>query len=177
MKLNLTTTMALVAAPLVLLGGVLVSTTTAGADQSRRCSNQTLYGSYGFAITGVILGPNLELRGLAMQRYDGHGNITQVDRIVENGIPREPEWTAGREGITSIRTAPDRRYITTPGKSIPDAAAFRRGQSGPGDRSGRGRERRYGGRQEGGLTYGLRSAVLRSTVYGLRSTVVCGSAL
>jgi hypothetical protein len=119
MKLNLTTTMALVAAPLVLLGGVLVSTTTAGADQSRRCSNQTLYGSYGFAITGVILGPNLELRGLAMQRYDGHGNITQVDHIVENGIPREPEWTAGTGRYHVNQDCTGSAVLTTPGNPFP----------------------------------------------------------
>jgi hypothetical protein len=66
------------------------------AETSRAgCSNRTLNGSYGFTIEGTIVGPNILIRGLALQHYDGKGNITQVDHIVGNGTPPTQDWTPG----------------------------------------------------------------------------------
>lgn len=67
------------------------SETTGGG----RCSNRTLNGDYGFTLEGTILGPNIPLRGLVMQHYDGNGNITQVDHVVDGGTPPMQEWTPG----------------------------------------------------------------------------------
>ena len=60
-----------------------------------RCSNRTLNGDYGFTLEGTILGPNIPLRGLIMQHYDGNGNITQVDHIIDGGNPPSQEWAPG----------------------------------------------------------------------------------
>ena len=60
-----------------------------------RCSNRTLNGDYGFALEGTILGPNIPLRGLVMQHYDGNGHITQVDHVVDGGVPPTQEWAPG----------------------------------------------------------------------------------
>jgi hypothetical protein len=60
-----------------------------------RCSNRTLNGDYGFTLEGTILGPNIPLRGLVMQHYDGNGNITQVDHVVDGGVPPTQEWAPG----------------------------------------------------------------------------------
>src|SRR3977135_2339441 len=60
-----------------------------------RCSNGTLLGDYGFALEGVILGPELRFRGVVLQHYDGKGNITQVDHVVINGVPPAEPWTPG----------------------------------------------------------------------------------
>jgi hypothetical protein len=59
-----------------------------------RCSNQTLRGDYGFDIGGQILaGPRAGiLRGVAMTRFDGQGNLSQVDFATINGIPGWPDW-------------------------------------------------------------------------------------
>lgn len=67
------------------------SETTSGG----RCSNRTLNGDYGFTLEGTILGPNIPLRGLVMQHYDGNGNITQVDHVVDGGLPPTQEWAPG----------------------------------------------------------------------------------
>jgi len=67
---------------------------SAVADTGKPCSNRTLIGDYGFVIEGTILGPNLSVRGLAMQHYDGKGNITQVDHSVDEGNA-STGWAAG----------------------------------------------------------------------------------
>jgi hypothetical protein len=58
------------------------------------CSSRTLRGSYAFNIEGTILaGPNrLLLRGLAMTRFDGRGNLSQVDFTTINGVPSAADW-------------------------------------------------------------------------------------
>jgi hypothetical protein len=61
------------------------------------CSNRTLRGDYGFSIDGTVLAgtPNaFLLRGVAMTRFDGHGNLSQVDFTTRNGAPFAPDWTA-----------------------------------------------------------------------------------
>lgn len=66
-----------------------------GDSSNGRCSNRTLKGDYGFTLEGTILGPNIPLRGLVMQHYDGNGNITQVDHVVDGGVPPTQEWAPG----------------------------------------------------------------------------------
>ena len=70
------------------------------------CSNQTLNGSYGFAIDGQILyGPYPGLlRGVAMTHFDGRGNLDQVDFATLNGIPR---WTGWRPVTGTYQMNPD----------------------------------------------------------------------
>src|SRR6266849_9588874 len=79
----------------VLAGASAMAQSDTAHSGDRRCSNRTLFGDYGSQIEGTILGPNLPFRGLAMARFDGKGNITQVDHIVLNGIPPKIEWTPG----------------------------------------------------------------------------------
>ena len=47
------------------------------------CSNSTLQGTYAFTIHGQVFLPNgstLLIDGLAKTRFDGKGNLTQLDR-------------------------------------------------------------------------------------------------
>ncbi len=65
------------------------------SPSSFTCSNRTLRGDYGFSIDGTILAgtPNaFLLRGVAMTRFDGHGNLSQVDFTTRNGAPLAPDW-------------------------------------------------------------------------------------
>jgi hypothetical protein len=60
-----------------------------------QCSNRTLKGDYGFSIDGTILAgtPNaFLLRGVAMTRFDGNGNLSQVDFTTRSGAPLTPDW-------------------------------------------------------------------------------------
>jgi hypothetical protein len=59
------------------------------------CSNRTIFGNYGFQIEGTILGPNLSLRTLALQHFDGVGSLTTVDHVVVDGNPPAEEWRPG----------------------------------------------------------------------------------
>jgi hypothetical protein len=86
--------------PIIIVCGLLVSGTSAMAQSATaeshegHCSNRTLSGDYGFTLEGIILAPNFQIRGVVLQHYDGNGNITQVDHVV-NGMPPAQEWTPG----------------------------------------------------------------------------------
>lgn len=89
----------LVAGCTLLLGqlGSAQSEHVGDADGQAGCSNRTLRGSYAFNVDGTILaGPNrLLLRALAMTRFDGRGNLSQVDFATINGVPTGSDWRAG----------------------------------------------------------------------------------
>ena len=63
-------------------GGSAMAQSAMSDVREGRCSNRTLSGDYGFTLEGILLGPNLPIRGVVMQHYDGKGNITQVDHVV-----------------------------------------------------------------------------------------------
>ena len=65
------------------------------------CSNSTIVGDYGVQIEGTILGPNLALRTLLIQHFDGAGNFTSVDHVVVGGQPPAEEWRPST-GIYSV---------------------------------------------------------------------------
>jgi hypothetical protein len=107
---------------IVIVWGALGSGVSAVAQSSvtqskaeRRCSNETLLGDYGFALDGVILGPELRFRGVVLQHYDGKGNITQVDHVVTNGVPPAEEWTPGSGTYTVNSNCTGSAVLNTPG--------------------------------------------------------------
>ncbi len=87
----------MIATPLMIVCGLLTSGSPARAEsEGGACSNQTLLGDYGFAVEGLVLpapGVALPIRGVHMTRFDGKGNLTQVDHLVINGVPPTIEWT------------------------------------------------------------------------------------
>jgi hypothetical protein len=88
------------------------------------CSNRTLFGNYGFKIEGTILGPNFQIRGLALQHYDGRGNIKQVDHIVTEGMPPADEWTPGTGTYTVNPDCTGSAVINSPSNPAPIALHF-----------------------------------------------------
>jgi hypothetical protein len=52
-------------------------------------------GTWGSTIDGTVVGPNILLRGLALQYFDGRGHISQIDHLVSDGIAPTQDWTAG----------------------------------------------------------------------------------
>ena len=92
-----TSRMLVVATGLFLVCGAVAFGSRVGAQSEDRftCSNRTLRGDYGFSIDGTILAgtPNaILLRGVAMTRFDGHGNLSQVDFATRNGVPTLTDW-------------------------------------------------------------------------------------
>lgn len=82
----------LIATPMIIICGLLAPAGFARADSDEgACSNRTLRGDYGFAVEGVILPPaptpSAPIRGVHITRFDGHGNLRQVDWILVNGSP------------------------------------------------------------------------------------------
>jgi hypothetical protein len=83
----------------VLLGGlglaaVVASGPRAAAQGQAACGNHWLRGDYAMTIDGTILaGPSpMLLRGVSMTRFDGAGNLSQVDFVTNNGASVSPDW-------------------------------------------------------------------------------------
>jgi hypothetical protein len=85
----------MVCVSLALGNSAMAQSATPSDARNGRCSNRTLSGNYGFTLEGVVVGPNLPIRGVVMQHYDGKGNITQVDHIVVGGFPPAQDWQPG----------------------------------------------------------------------------------
>ena len=79
---------------------------SAVAQGQASCSDQWLRGAYAFTIDGTILsGPEpVLLRGVAMTRFDGAGNLSQVDFATRNGAPLSSDW---RPATGSYHVDPD----------------------------------------------------------------------
>jgi hypothetical protein len=66
---------------------------SASLAQAESCSDASLNGKYGQAISGEFLeGPGVVLpqNGVAMTDFDGKGGLTQEDYVVINGSPTGP---------------------------------------------------------------------------------------
>ena len=92
MKRKSTSKISMIAAPIMIVCGLLASGAPARAQSQDDgpCSNRTLLGDYGFAVEGLILpapGVTIPVRGVHMTHFDGNGNLTQVDSIILNGDP------------------------------------------------------------------------------------------
>ncbi len=86
---------------LMLTCGFAVVTSSAWADDDKdhdkSCSNRTLNGDYGFTIEGLLAipGPGIQVRGVALQHYDGNGHLTNSDHVVIDGTPPPDAWRPG----------------------------------------------------------------------------------
>jgi hypothetical protein len=119
-KLNLRISM--MAMPIMIVGGMLLTCSSAWADDdndSKWCSNRTLRGDYGFTIEGVGgLPPSFSLnaiRGVARGHFDGRGNYSQVDHVVAGGIAPALEWTPGSGPYTVNPDCTGTLVINIPG--------------------------------------------------------------
>src|SRR5262249_42478682 len=73
-----------------LISTFLAPATCLAVVDNNGCSNAVLVGDYAFKISGQILPPGgapIQRDGIAMTRFDGKGNLTQVDFIMGNGLP------------------------------------------------------------------------------------------
>lgn len=64
-------------------------------QETRRCSNHTLFGDYGTDAQGLLLpapGVSLQFRGLSMTHFDGRGGLSWVEHTVIDGQPVHPGW-------------------------------------------------------------------------------------
>ena len=60
----------------------------AQSDENPACNNRLIAGHYGFTIEGTKLagqGPTGSQVGVAMTRFDGAGNLTQIDTVTIGG--------------------------------------------------------------------------------------------
>ncbi len=70
------------------------------------CDDATIQGRYAFTLHGTIFLPNggtLLIDGIALQTFDGRGNVKQVDAVADNGS-LAPGW---RPGAGSYSVNPD----------------------------------------------------------------------
>jgi hypothetical protein len=88
---------------------------SAYAQDNDGCSNATLQGDYGFTIAGNILNPDGTVttrNGVAMTRFDGNGNLTQVDYTMSltpgsktpGGFDPAPAFRQGETGTYHVNS-------------------------------------------------------------------------
>lgn len=65
------------------------------ARHHERCTNRSLQGDFATMVEGYFLaGPaQVPLRSVALTRFDGHGNVSQVDHAVVDGMTPPADWT------------------------------------------------------------------------------------
>jgi hypothetical protein len=69
--------------------------------QVASCSNSILRGDFAVLIsgqTGVGTANPIPRSGVAMTRFDGEGNVTDMDHIVANGVQPPTDWRTGGTG-------------------------------------------------------------------------------
>jgi hypothetical protein len=84
------------------------------------CSNSTIRGTYAFTIHGQVFlpdGSTLLIDGLAKTRFDGEGNLTQVDAVAANGNVA-PGW-ASNTGTYSVNPDCTGTFTVTNGNKSP----------------------------------------------------------
>jgi hypothetical protein len=82
--------------PLLMFALALAASATLSAHAAA-CSNYTIEGRYAFTLHGTIFLPNgdtILIDGIALQTFDGRGNVTQVDAVADNGF-LTPGWRPG----------------------------------------------------------------------------------
>jgi hypothetical protein len=96
------TKISMLATPLMIVCGLLVSGVSAVAgdsdDQHGSCSNRTLSGDYGATTQGVLVPnpghpPELPFTSVGMTHFDGKGNFTGVEHTVVDGVQQGADWT------------------------------------------------------------------------------------
>ena len=95
------------------------------------CSNSTIQSSYAFTIHGTVLlpdGSSLLIDGLANTNFDGHGNITQLDAVADNGNVA-PGWRSST-GTYSVNPDCTGTFTVSNGEQPPIHAQFIVAQSG-----------------------------------------------
>ena len=126
--------MSMLAIPVMVVSGLLVTASSARLDQergtghedgdTRACTNKTLQGDYGSASEGVLLNiPGLPLeaqfRGLTMTHFDGKGNLTWVEHTVINGMPLQPGWTPASGTYAVNQDCTGTAVVNTPNSPVP----------------------------------------------------------
>jgi len=85
----------------VFLLGMILALSSAASAHPNECSNLTIKGTYAFTVHGQILTPGgpLLIDGIAKTTFDGHGNLTQLDAVAENGTLAQI-WRPGTGAYT-----------------------------------------------------------------------------
>jgi hypothetical protein len=125
----------MVAAPMMIAGAILAAGSPAlaqsndiqsndGRSADRDCSNRTLRGDYGFAVTGVLLNtpglpPEAQFRSVGLAHYDGRGHVRMLEHTVLNGIPLDTSWTASSGTYSVNPDCTGTSVVNTPNSPVP----------------------------------------------------------
>jgi hypothetical protein len=130
MKSNLISRILMTATPMIIVCSGLASSSSAIAQSAtaesadRDCSNRTLRGDYGFAVTGVLLNtpglpPEAQFRSVGLAHYDGRGHVRMLEHTVLNGIPLDTSWTASSGTYSVNPDCTGTSVVNTPNSPVP----------------------------------------------------------
>jgi hypothetical protein len=117
---------ALMALTTVMMVCSVLTSTASAAEPSdvKPCSNRTVFGDYGGAAEGVLLGiPGLpaeaQFRGLTMTHFDGKGNLAWLEHTVINGVPVQAGWIAASGSYAISPDCTGTAIVNTPNSPVP----------------------------------------------------------
>jgi hypothetical protein len=123
MQRNSVSKLWMVAAPVLMVSGLLMSACPALADSADKpCSNRSLRGDYGYTSEGSLLpAPTVALpfRSVGMTRFDGRGNVAWLEHTVINGASLEAGWTAATGSYAVNPDCTGTMVINTPNSPVP----------------------------------------------------------
>lgn len=107
----------------LLLSGISASAQSPMSESSSgRCSNRTLFGSYGFSAQGQVLpapGVALPFTSTGKARFDGRGMVSWVEHTVIGGAQQGADWTAASGNYIVNSDCTGKMVVTTPNSPIP----------------------------------------------------------
>jgi hypothetical protein len=119
-----------IATPAMIVCGLLASGTVATAQTAGAlCSNQLIFGNYGYAAQGVVIGlPGLpaeaQFRSVGMTHFDGKGNLSWLEETVINGVQIGVPWTAASGTYIVNSNCTGTAVVNTPNSPVPLNLAF-----------------------------------------------------
>jgi hypothetical protein len=103
----------------------LFTASSARADQEdATCTNRSIYGDYGFAVEGVLIGvPGLPaeapFRSVGVAHFDGKGHVTWLEHTVINGILLDHDWTTALGTYSVNGNCTGTAIVNTPNSRVP----------------------------------------------------------
>jgi hypothetical protein len=122
--ISMVATPVLIACALLATGAPARAQSNDGRSFDRDCSNRTLRGDYGFAVTGVLLNtpglpPEAQFRSVGLAHYDGRGHVRLLEHTVLNGIPLDTSWTASSGTYSVNPDCTGTSVVNTPNSPVP----------------------------------------------------------
>ena len=106
----------------LVIGATAYAQTATNDPHGSRCSNRTLFGSYGYLAQGQVLpAPGLAFPFTSTGRvnFDGNGILSWVEHTVIGGVQQGSDWTPANGTYTVNSDCTGTMVVVTPNSPVP----------------------------------------------------------